>query len=137
MRYFNPVGSHESGLKGEDPNGLPNNLMPYIAQVASGKLPHLNIYANDYQTPDGTGVRDYIHVMDLAAGHLKAVERVSGSPGWSAINLGAGKSFSVFKVIDCFETVSGKKIPYKILLRRFGDVSRVYADATLAYKVLG
>lgn len=137
LRYFNPVGAHESGLIGENPNGLPNNLMPYIAQVALGKLPHLNIYGNDYQTPDGTGVRDYIHVMDLATGHLKAIEHISGGPGWSAINLGTGKSFSVFEVLDCFETLSGKKIPYKILPRRFGDVSRVYSDASLAYKALG
>ena len=127
LRYFNPVGAHDSGLIGEDPNDIPNNLMPYIAQVASGKLPHLNIFGDDYNTKDGTGVRDYIHVMDLAEGHKSALDFLSNHTGWHAINLGTGTGYSVLEMVQAFERVSGKNIPYRITNRRAGDVATCYA----------
>ena len=127
LRYFNPAGAHESGLIGEDPNGIPKNLMPYIVQVALGKLPHLNIYGNDYDTPDGTGVRDYIHVMDLAEGHLAALNFLRKKLGLHVFNLGTGKGSSVLELVKAFEEVSGKSIPLKITNRRAGDVAICYA----------
>lgn len=138
LRYFNPVGAHLSGEMGEDPNGIPNNLMPFIAQVAVGKREFLQVYGNDYDTPDGTGVRDYIHITDLALGHLKAIvyQKSRGAKGFNAINLGSGKGHSVLEVIHAFERASGKAIPYKIVARRPGDISASYADATLAKKEL-
>jgi len=129
LRYFNPVGAHDSGLIGEDPNDIPNNLMPYIAQVASGKLPHLNIFGDDYNTKDGTGVRDYIHVMDLAEGHKSALDFLNNHTGWHAINLGTGTGYSVLEMVQAFEQVSGKNIPYKITNRRAGDIATCYAKA--------
>ena len=132
LRYFNPVGAHESGLIGEDPNGLPNNLMPYIAQVASGKLPHLNIYGNDYPTPDGTGVRDYIHVMDLAEGHLAALIYLKDKSGLEVINLGTGHASSVLEVIQAFNDATGIVIPYKLAGKRLGDVACSYASEVKA-----
>ena len=137
LRYFNPVGAHESGFIGEDPNGLPNNLMPYIAQVAAGKLPHLNVYGNDYPTTDGTGVRDYIHVMDLAEGHLAALAYVNGHKGWDAINLGTGLAFSVMELISAFKQASKKDIPVKIASRRSGDIAEYYANVDCANHLLG
>ncbi|XP_076239931.1 UDP-galactose 4'-epimerase [Calliopsis andreniformis] len=139
LRYFNPVGAHPSGQIGEDPNGIPNNLMPYIAQVAVGKRQMLYVYGNDYDTPDGTGVRDYIHIMDLAAGHVKAIiyQKTRNLTGFKAINLGTGKGYSVLEVIHAFEKASGRKIPYKIVERRPGDIATSYADASLANKKLG
>jgi UDP-glucose 4-epimerase len=127
LRYFNPVGTHESGLIGEDPNGIPNNLMPYMAQVASGKLAYLNVYGNDYDTPDGTGVRDYIHVMDLAEGHLAALSFIQQKSGLNIFNLGTGKGSSVLEMVKAFEEVSGKSIPLKVTNRRAGDVATCYA----------
>jgi len=127
LRYFNPVGAHDSGLIGEDPNDIPNNLMPYIAQVASGKLPHLNIFGDDYNTKDGTGVRDYIHVMDLAEGHKSALDFLNNHTGWHAINLGTGTGYSVLEMVQAFEQVSGKNIPYKITNRRAGDIAACFA----------
>jgi len=127
LRYFNPVGAHDSGLIGEDPNDIPNNLMPYIAQVASGKLPHLNIFGDDYNTKDGTGVRDYIHVMDLAEGHKSALDFLNSHTGWHAINLGTGAGYSVLEMVQAFEQVSGKTIPYQITNRRDGDIDTCYA----------
>jgi len=135
LRYFNPVGAHPDGQIGEDPNGIPNNLMPYITQVAVGKLPELSVFGNDYPTPDGTGVRDYIHVMDLADGHLKALENLP--TGARAFNLGRGHGYSVLEVIAAFERASGKKIAYKIVDRRPGDVATSYADPTRAERELG
>lgn len=137
LRYFNPIGAHESGLIGEDPNGIPNNLLPYIAQVAVGKLPCLSVYGNDYPTPDGTGVRDYIHVVDLALGHLKAVEKAAKDTGVFTYNLGTGNGYSVLQVVEAFEKASGKKVPYKIVDRRPGDIAVCYADATKAKNELG
>jgi UDP-glucose 4-epimerase len=137
LRYFNPVGAHESGLIGEDPNGLPNNLMPYIAQVAAGKLPHLNVYGNDYPTTDGTGVRDYIHVMDLAEGHLAALAYLNTHKGWDAINLGTGLAFSVMELISAFKQASKKDIPIKIASRRSGDIAEYYANVDCANQLLG
>jgi UDP-glucose 4-epimerase len=139
LRYFNPVGAHESGLIGEDPNGMPNNLMPYIAMVASGKLPHLNVYGNDYDTPDGTGVRDYIHVMDLAEGHLAALSFIKQQSGLNIFNLGTGRGSSVLEMVKSFEEVSGKSIPLKVTNRRAGDVATCYAkvdksNADLSWK---
>lgn len=136
LRYFNPVGAHPSGLIGEDPKGIPNNLTPYIAQVASGKLPVLHVYGNDYKTPDGTGVRDYIHVLDLAAGHILALEKVA-RPGVFAYNLGTGKGHSVLEVVRAFEKASGKKIPYVIEPRRPGDIDASFADVRKAQRELG
>ena len=137
LRYFNPIGAHESGRIGEDPNGIPNNLMPYISQVAIGKLPCLSVYGNDYDTPDGTGVRDYIHVVDLAVGHVKAVERVLGKSGLDIYNLGTGVGYSVLDVINAFEKASGIKINYKIVDRRPGDIATCYSDPSKAYNELG
>lgn len=137
LRYFNPLGAHESGLIGEDPNGIPNNLLPYVAQVAIGKLPCLSVYGDDYNTPDGTGVRDYIHVVDLAMGHLKAIDYAMAHTGTQAINLGTGKGYSVLDVVKAFEKASGKKVPYKIVARRAGDIADCYADASKAKELLG
>jgi len=139
LRYFNPVGAHPSGEIGEDPNGIPNNLMPYIAQVSVGKRDILNVFGNDYDTPDGTGIRDYIHIMDLAIGHVKAMmyQKTRNPMGFKPINLGTGKGYSVLEVIHAFEKASGKKIPYKIVERRSGDISDSYADASIANKELG
>lgn len=136
LRYFNPVGAHPSGLIGEDPKGIPNNLTPYIAQVASGKLPFVHVYGNDYKTPDGTGVRDYIHVLDLAVGHVLAIEKVT-KPGVFVYNLGTGKGYSVLEVIHSFEKACGKKLPYLIEPRRPGDIDASFADVKKAQKELG
>ncbi|PFZ27660.1 UDP-glucose 4-epimerase GalE [Bacillus wiedmannii] len=137
LRYFNPFGAHKSGRIGEDPNGIPNNLMPYVTQVAVGKLKELNIFGNDYPTKDGTGVRDYIHVVDLAKGHVKALEKVLETTGIDAYNLGTGKGYSVLEMVNAFEKVSGKKIPYKIIGRRPGDVAICFADVSKAKRELG
>ncbi len=134
LRYFNPIGAHESGLLGESPNGIPNNLMPYIMQVAVGKLPELGVFGNDYDTPDGTGVRDYIHVVDLAKGHVNAVEKVTSTQGVNIYNLGTGKGYSVLDIVKAFEEANGVKIPYSIKPRRAGDIAICYADATKAKK---
>jgi len=132
LRYFNPVGAHPSGRIGEDPLGIPNNLVPYIAQVAGGKLAELSVYGNDYPTDDGTGVRDYIHVMDLAGGHVKALEKLAEKPGVVIYNLGTGRGNSVLEMVGAFEKASGKKVPYKIVGRRPGDIACCYADPTRA-----
>ena len=137
LRYFNPIGAHKSGRIGEDPNGIPGNLMPYITQVAIGKLECLNVCGNDYPTPDGTGVRDYIHVVDLAIGHIKALDRLLKVKGCEVYNLGTGKGYSVLDVVKAFEKASGIKINYRIAPRRAGDVAYCYADATKAKEVLG
>ena len=137
LRYFNPIGAHESGLIGEDPQGIPNNLMPYITQVAVGKRPYLNVFGDDYKTHDGTGVRDYIHVVDLAAGHLAALKKLSTNPGLVIYNLGTGKGTSVLDLVKAFETANGIKIPYEIKPRRPGDVDENYADASKAFKEMG
>ncbi len=137
LRYFNPVGAHPSGRIGEDPNGIPNNLMPFIAQVAVGRLPELAVFGDDYPTPDGTGVRDYIHVVDLAAGHLKALERLARSPGLSIYNLGTGRGYSVLEVVRAFEAASGRPVPYRIAPRRPGDIAACYADPARAEAELG
>lgn len=137
LRYFNPIGAHKSGTMGEDPNDIPNNLMPYITQVAIGKLDHLNVFGDDYDTPDGTGVRDYIHVVDLALGHIKAVEKVEGEDGLFIYNLGTGVGYSVLDVVKAFEKASGKKIPYVIGPRRDGDIATCYSDPSKALKELG
>ena len=134
LRYFNPIGAHPSGLIGEDPNGIPNNLMPYITQVAVGKRPHLNVYGNDYKTVDGTGVRDYIHVVDLARGHLCALKKLEQKPGLVIYNLGTGKGTSVLELVHAFEKANNIKIPYIICDRRPGDVDENYAEASKAYK---
>ncbi|MCU5459275.1 MULTISPECIES: UDP-glucose 4-epimerase GalE [Bacillus cereus group] len=137
LRYFNPFGAHKSGRIGEDPNGIPNNLMPYVTQVAVGKLKELNIFGNDYPTKDGTGVRDYIHVVDLAKGHVKALKKVLETKGIEAYNLGTGKGYSVLEMVKAFEKVSGKKIPYKVIGRRPGDVAICFADVSKAKRELG
>ncbi|MBU0784444.1 MAG: UDP-glucose 4-epimerase GalE [Gammaproteobacteria bacterium] len=137
LRYFNPVGAHESGLIGEDPNGIPNNLLPYIAQVAVGKLPELVVFGNDYPTADGTGVRDYIHVMDLAEGHLRALEALETRTGAHVWNLGTGHGYSVFEVIRAFEAASDRPVPYRIAPRRTGDIATCYADPSKAMRELG
>lgn len=137
LRYFNPVGAHESGLIGENLQEIPNNLMPYVAQVAAGRLAELLVYGNDYPTPDGTGVRDYIHVMDLAQGHRYALDQIQRNPGLVVYNLGTGRGWSVLEVVAAFERVSGRKIPYRIVQRRHGDVAICYADPSLAKKELG
>lgn len=137
LRYFNPVGAHKSGTIGEDPKGLPNNLMPYIAQVAVGKLPQLSIYGNDYDTKDGTGVRDYIHVLDLADGHLCALEKVRNPVGVVIYNLGTGEGYSVLDMVKAFEQASGMPVPYQIVARRPGDIAACYADPTKAKEELG
>jgi UDP-glucose 4-epimerase len=132
LRYFNPVGAHTSGRMGEDPTGIPNNLLPYIAQVAVGKLPRLAVFGNDYPTPDGTGVRDYIHVVDLVLGHLRALEHLRSHPGVVTYNLGTGQGYSVLQVLAAFEKAAGKPIPYTLEARRAGDVATIYADASKA-----
>ncbi len=137
LRYFNPIGAHESGLIGEDPNGIPNNLMPYIAQVAAKKLEILSVFGDDYDTPDGTGVRDYIHVVDLARGHIKAVEKVLSSTGVDAYNLGTGHGYSVLDMVKTFSEVNGVAVPYKIAPRRPGDIAQCYADPKKAKELLG
>ena len=137
LRYFNPVGAHESGTIGEEPNGIPNNLMPYITKVAVGKLEKLSVFGNDYNTPDGTGVRDYIHVVDLANGHLKALAKLETNPGLVIYNLGTGKGYSVLDMVKAFSKACGKDIPYVIAPRRPGDVAMCYADATKAKEELG
>jgi len=136
LRYFNPVGAHKSGLIGEDPNGIPNNLMPYISQVAVGKLEYLNIFGNDYPTKDGTGVRDYIHVVDLAKGHLKALEKIDNIYGLLSVNLGTGKGYSVLDMLKAMKKATGKDIPYRFAKRRSGDIAECYADPTLAKEIL-
>jgi UDP-glucose 4-epimerase len=137
LRYFNPIGAHESGLIGEDPSGIPNNLLPYVAQVAVGKLDEVRVFGNDYPTPDGTGVRDYIHVMDLARGHIRALERAARSKGLFLCNLGTGKGYSVLEVIEAFSKACGKPIAYRIAERRAGDVAEIYADTDRAKTELG
>lgn len=137
LRYFNPVGAHESGLIGEDPNGIPNNLMPYITKVAIGELKEVSVFGNDYNTHDGTGVRDYIHVVDLAKGHIKALEKLKGNPGLVTYNLGTGNGYSVLDLIKAFGKAAGKEIPYKIVGRRAGDVAECYADPSKANNELG
>jgi UDP-glucose 4-epimerase len=137
LRYFNPVGAHASGLIGEDPNGIPNNLMPYVAQVAVGRLKELPVYGNDYPTPDGTGVRDYIHVVDLARGHLAALNALRRRPDVLTVNLGTGRGYSVLELVRAFSAASGKAVPYRIVGRRPGDIAQCYADPALARKILG
>jgi len=136
LRYFNPVGAHPSGRIGEDPKGIPNNLVPYIAQVAVGRLPELQVFGNDYPTPDGTGVRDYIHVMDLAHGHVKALDKLAASPGLVTYNLGTGRGYSVLEMVKAFAGASGKEIPYRIVERRPGDIASCYADPSKAEREL-
>ncbi len=136
LRYFNPVGAHDSGLIGEDPQGIPNNLTPYIGRVITGKLKEINVFGDDYDTPDGTGVRDYIHVVDLAKGHVAAVEKIN-APGVYTYNLGTGNGYSVLDVIHSFEKACGRKLPYRIAPRRPGDIDSNYADASKAEKELG
>jgi UDP-glucose 4-epimerase len=137
LRYFNPVGAHESGLIGEDPQGIPNNLMPFVAQVAVGKREKLSVFGNDYPTPDGTGVRDYIHAVDLAKGHVKALQKLAGNPGLVTVNLGTGQGYSVLDMVRAFEKAAGKPIPYQIAERRPGDIAACYADPANALAVLG
>jgi UDP-glucose 4-epimerase len=136
LRYFNPVGAHPSGLIGEDPAGIPNNLMPFVTQVAVGLRPHLNVFGGDYPTPDGTGVRDYIHVDDLAAGHVAALQALAKGPSFT-VNLGTGRGYSVLEVVRAFEQASGRRVPYEIVARRPGDVAQCYADPSVARRVLG
>ena len=136
LRYFNPIGAHESGLLGEDPKGIPNNLMPYIMKVATGELPCLGVFGDDYDTPDGTGVRDYIHVVDLAKGHVKALKKIEENPGLAIYNLGTGKGYSVLDIVKNFEAATGVKIPYVIKPRRAGDIATCYCDASKAEKEL-
>ncbi|UXY15142.1 UDP-glucose 4-epimerase GalE [Chitiniphilus purpureus] len=137
LRYFNPVGAHASGLIGEDPRGIPNNLLPYISQVAVGKRDELSVFGGDYPTPDGTGVRDYIHVVDLARGHVKALQKIEGASGCLAVNLGTGQGYSVLEMVRAFETASGRAVPYRIVARRPGDVASCYADPASAAERLG
>ena len=137
LRYFNPIGAHKSGLIGEDPKGIPNNLLPYVAQVAIGKLKCVGVFGNDYDTPDGTGVRDYIHVVDLAIGHVKAINKIKENPGVKVYNLGTGNGYSVLDVIKAFSKACGHDVPYEIKPRRAGDIATCYADASLAKKELG
>jgi UDP-glucose 4-epimerase len=137
LRYFNPVGAHDSGLIGEDPDDIPNNLMPYIAQVASGKLPKLNVFGDDYDTGDGTGVRDYIHVMDLAEGHKAALSFLAQETGWHAINLGTGTGYSVLEMVKAFEAASKQAVPFRVTARRAGDIASCYAKADKAKQTLG
>jgi UDP-glucose 4-epimerase len=145
LRYFNPVGAHESGTIGEDPNGIPNNLVPYVSQVAVGRLKQLNVFGDDYPTPDGTGVRDYIHVVDLAEGHVRALERLargSGKAGSNsgellAVNLGTGRGYSVLELVKAFEVASGRKVPYQIVARRPGDIAVCFANPALAEQEFG
>jgi UDP-glucose 4-epimerase len=137
LRYFNPIGAHKSGLMGEDPNGIPNNLMPYVMKVAIGQLPYVNVFGNDYPTPDGTGVRDYIHVVDLAVGHVKAIKKIEENPGLKTYNLGTGIGYSVLDVINNVSKAVGEDIPYVIADRRAGDIAECYSDAKLAKEELG
>ena len=137
LRYFNPIGAHASGMIGEDPKGIPNNLLPYVSQVAVGRLEKLGVFGNDYPTPDGTGVRDYIHVVDLARGHVKALQKFDDKPEVSVYNLGTGQGYSVLEVVDAFEKASGQKVPYEIKERRAGDIATCYADSTKAKNELG
>ena len=137
LRYFNPIGAHASGLIGEDPNGIPNNLLPYVAQVAAGRLKQLTVFGDDYDTPDGTGVRDYIHVVDLALGHLAALEYVKDHPGAEAVNLGTGRGTSVLEIVHAFEKACGHEIPYRIAERRPGDIAECYAATDKAARLLG
>lgn len=137
LRYFNPVGAHESGTIGEDPNGIPNNLMPFITQVAIGKREALSVFGSDYNTPDGTGVRDYIHVVDLARGHVKAIEKLNSQPGCVAYNLGTGVGYSVLDMVKALEKASGRKVPYQLVDRRPGDIACCYADPAFAGQELG
>ena len=137
LRYFNPIGAHKSGLIGEDPKGIPNNLLPYVAQVAIGKLECVGVFGNDYDTPDGTGVRDYIHVVDLAKGHVKAIDKIKENPGVKIYNLGTGNGYSVLDVIKAYSKACGHDVPYVIKPRRSGDIATCYADASLAKKELG
>ncbi|RPH63165.1 MAG: UDP-glucose 4-epimerase GalE [Burkholderiales bacterium] len=137
LRYFNPAGAHESGLIGEDPRGVPNNLMPYVSQVAIGRLPQLSVFGGDWPTPDGTGVRDYIHVVDLARGHLAALDRVLGHRGAFTVNLGTGTGYSVLELVRAFERASGRAVPYRIVDRRPGDIAACYADPSAAATLLG
>ncbi len=137
LRYFNPIGAHSSGLIGEDPKGIPNNLVPYVAQVACKKREYLNVFGNDYPTKDGTGVRDYIHVVDLAEGHVKALEKLNTNPGIDAYNLGTGNGYSVLEVVEAYSKASGKEIPYKIVERRPGDIAACFADPDKAKRELG
>ena len=137
LRYFNPIGAHESGLIGENPNGIPNNLLPYVSQVAVGRLAQLQVFGDDYPTSDGTGVRDYIHVVDLAQGHVKALEKLSEIRGCVPINLGTGNGTSVLEIVNTFKEISGQDIPFKIVPRRAGDIATVYADAKIANNLLG
>lgn len=137
LRYFNPIGAHKSGLIGENPNGIPNNLLPYVAQVAVGKLPHLNVFGNDYDTKDGTGVRDYIHVVDLAIGHLKALDYALCHKGVEAVNLGTGKGTSVLEIVEAYRKASGKEIPVQFAPRRAGDLAEYYAHTGKAKELLG
>lgn len=137
LRYFNPIGAHESGLLGEDPNGIPNNLMPYIVKVATGELECLSVYGDDYETKDGTGIRDYIHVVDLARGHVKALDKLLKVCGVNIYNLGTGNGYSVLDIVNTFERVNGVKVNYKIVGRRDGDIASCYADSSKAYKELG
>ena len=136
LRYFNPVGAHESGIIGEDPNGIPNNLMPYVSKVAVGELPHLNVFGNDYDTKDGTGVRDYIHVVDLAKGHLKALNYINENKGSIPINLGTGTGYSVLEIVDAYKNGNSVEVPYKIAPRRDGDIAECFADPTRALELL-
>jgi UDP-glucose 4-epimerase len=137
LRYFNPVGAHESGQIGEDPRGVPNNLMPYVTQVAVGKRARLQVFGDDYDTPDGTGVRDYIHVLDLAEGHVAALRRLLDQPGLFTVNLGTGSGYSVLDLVRAFETASGRPVPCEVVARRPGDIDACYADPTLAHDLLG
>jgi UDP-glucose 4-epimerase len=137
LRYFNPIGAHKSGLIGEAPNGIPNNLLPYVAQVATGILEYLSVFGNDYSTPDGTGVRDFIHVVDLALGHLKALDFLKLHPGLHAYNLGTGQGYSVLEIVSAFEKASGKAVSYRIVERRPGDIASCYANADKAFTELG
>ena len=137
LRYFNPIGAHASGTIGENPNGIPNNLLPFVAQVAVGRLAQLAIFGDDYDTPDGTGVRDYIHVVDLALGHVKALQKIASLKGCVPINLGTGNGVSVLEIVNSFKEISGQPIPYKIVPRRPGDVAEMFADATVAKELLG
>ena len=137
LRYFNPIGAHASGLIGENPNGIPNNLLPYVAQVAVGRLEQLSVFGDDYDTPDGTGVRDYIHVVDLANGHVKALEKLSSLSGCHAINLGTGNGTSVLEIVNTFSSVCGHEIPYQVVPRRAGDIATVFANAEKALSLLG
>ena len=137
LRYFNPVGAHASGRTGEDPDGLPNNLMPYVSQVAVGKLPRLRVFGDDYPTPDGTGVRDYIHVVDLALGHLKALECIDALPGVTTLNLGTGRGYSVLEMLRAFEAACGRVVPFEVVARRAGDIAACWADPALAQQILG